>query len=503
VCGVLALAALVRLAVVLGPLGWLESDEAIVGLMARHILEGDRPVFYWGQSYLGALEAYSAAAAFALFGSSTVVLKLVPTLYSLGFVLLSYLVARRLFGHWPALFSALYLAVPPTMLAVWSTKPRGGYAEVLFLGEALLLLTLLLPDARRPRVLALVWGVVGGLAVWTHQLAAFYVLPSAAYLGLAMRARVLPVVLPAAVGGALGASPLVVANLTSEFSSVGSLWGSAGASLADLPRNLRTLWRLGIPVVLGLAQPTADLDLWRQDWPSRPASLLPVAVAANVLLLLGLVPYRRAVSALLRGERSPMSGPALLVGLVLVTLLMLPLTKFDELVAEPRYALPLYAAAPLYAALAWRLLPRKWLLCVALAAPLALNLHNLATANPWLLMPTTAGASTPETRGDLIRFLEERDLTRVYADYWLVYPLAFESEERIIAAVMSNGFNRFAPYAHLAYVDPRPAFVMVRDSREAVAFHERLRAAAATATMEHVSIYDVAYDVRPLDPIRP
>jgi len=32
--------------------GRLGADEAIVGLMARHILEGERPVFYRGQSYL-------------------------------------------------------------------------------------------------------------------------------------------------------------------------------------------------------------------------------------------------------------------------------------------------------------------------------------------------------------------------------------------------------------------------------------------------------------------
>ncbi|MPZ13226.1 MAG: hypothetical protein GEU73_02155 [Chloroflexi bacterium] len=125
-----------RLVVIASPLGWLEGDEAVVGLMARHILyDGERPVFYWGQNYMGALEAYAAALAFALLGPTTFALKLVPTLFSVGFIGLSYTVAARLFGRGPALLTALYLAVPPTMLAVWSTKPRGGYAELLFLGE--------------------------------------------------------------------------------------------------------------------------------------------------------------------------------------------------------------------------------------------------------------------------------------------------------------------------------------------------------------------------------
>src|SRR5207249_4663737 len=135
----LALGLAVRLAIMLSPLGELDGDEAVVGLMARHIaFLGEPPVFYYGQPYLGSLEAFSAAPLFTLFDSSTLALKLVPTIYSLGFLAVSALVARRLFGTGPALATAVYLALPPSMWAVWSTKARGGYAELLFLGEALL-----------------------------------------------------------------------------------------------------------------------------------------------------------------------------------------------------------------------------------------------------------------------------------------------------------------------------------------------------------------------------
>ena len=74
--GLLALAAIYRLALLAR--GWpaLDSDEAVIGLMARHILHGDRPTFFWGQNYMGPFEAYFAALLFALFGSSTFVLGL-------------------------------------------------------------------------------------------------------------------------------------------------------------------------------------------------------------------------------------------------------------------------------------------------------------------------------------------------------------------------------------------------------------------------------------------
>ncbi len=39
---------LLRWAIIASPLGWIDADEAIVGLMARHIVQGERPGFYWG-----------------------------------------------------------------------------------------------------------------------------------------------------------------------------------------------------------------------------------------------------------------------------------------------------------------------------------------------------------------------------------------------------------------------------------------------------------------------
>ncbi len=45
-------------------------DEAVTGEMALHILKGEPQLFFWGQPYMGALEAYLSAFLFYLFGSS-------------------------------------------------------------------------------------------------------------------------------------------------------------------------------------------------------------------------------------------------------------------------------------------------------------------------------------------------------------------------------------------------------------------------------------------------
>src|SRR5205085_12150170 len=69
----------VALRVVLIAQGWpnLNSDEGTMGLMALHVAyRGEMPVFFYGQGYMGSLEAYLAAPLFQLFGSAAFMLRL-------------------------------------------------------------------------------------------------------------------------------------------------------------------------------------------------------------------------------------------------------------------------------------------------------------------------------------------------------------------------------------------------------------------------------------------
>ena len=67
---ILASGATLRLFLLLGPFVEIDADEAIVGLMALEI-PGELPVFFWEQHYLGSLEAFAAAALFAVLGPSS------------------------------------------------------------------------------------------------------------------------------------------------------------------------------------------------------------------------------------------------------------------------------------------------------------------------------------------------------------------------------------------------------------------------------------------------
>jgi len=109
-------------------------DTSTVGLMACHILEGARPLFFYGQSYMGALEAYLAALLFFLFGQSTYVFSLSTILFSLAWVVSVWLLARELYGDRAGLAAAVVVAVPGWHALWYSIGPYGGYPGCFFFG---------------------------------------------------------------------------------------------------------------------------------------------------------------------------------------------------------------------------------------------------------------------------------------------------------------------------------------------------------------------------------
>ena len=223
------------------------------------------------------------------------------------------------------------------------------------------------------------------------------------------------------------------------------------------------------------------------------------------LVGIGLVWWHRAsLGHLIRGGSSPTGrGPALFLLILLLVPPFVAVSRFANLWAEPRYALPLYAAAPLAAAIIWTVRERsRTAFALILAGLLGLNLFSLATSNYRLSLPTSVGESTAANRADLIEALRERGIDRIYTDYWLAYPIAFESGEAIVPAVWSGGFGRRASYSHLVYVAPDPAFVFARDTPGDLEFRARLAEHGGTARMEEIGVYRLYTAVEPLDVMR-
>ena len=111
-----------------------DSDQAVVGLMAKHLSEGRAlPVFKYGQDYQLAVEAWLAAPLFWLFGPSLLALKLPVLLMNIALAMLLIALLERELGMRPALallVASLFILTPPGT-ALLFLETSGGQLQPL------------------------------------------------------------------------------------------------------------------------------------------------------------------------------------------------------------------------------------------------------------------------------------------------------------------------------------------------------------------------------------
>jgi hypothetical protein len=166
-------------------------DSATPGLMALHILRGeDFPLFYYGQHYMGALEAYVAAAFFFLFGVSDISLSLSAIVFSLGWTAGTYAVFSEIGGRRAGLVAAATTIAPPWTALWYSVLTYGGYPATFCLGTWVLWLCLRIQrlgaEGRPGFIRVAMLGLLAGLALWTNYMSASFLLTGILVLLAAM-----------------------------------------------------------------------------------------------------------------------------------------------------------------------------------------------------------------------------------------------------------------------------------------------------------------------------
>ncbi|HEY6285618.1 MAG TPA: hypothetical protein VIX20_08150, partial [Ktedonobacteraceae bacterium] len=224
-CIIIVVATLLR--IVLIAQGWPHSnaDEETMGLIGRHIAyNGEHPIFFYGQQYMGTLEAYVAAAFFRIFGVSVFTLRLGPVLMFALFLANMYLLTSLLYTKKLALITLVLLTLGSSIMLDTELVAIGGYPELLFFGSlALLLATWLVlsfdqyssPRRRVWRLIAFTcWGFVVGIGFWSDFLMLAFILVSGLLLLVfCWRELLNGVVLAVVIGLVVGAFPLIVYNL--------------------------------------------------------------------------------------------------------------------------------------------------------------------------------------------------------------------------------------------------------------------------------------------------
>ena len=366
---ILAGGALIRLLFLATP--WMDSDMAINGLMARHILQGAFPVFFYGQPYCGTIEAYWSAPFFLLFGADRLTLNLSILVLSLFFIGLVYLLALKVLDSSGALLAACFTAVPSYYLINHSVVARSAYIEIPLLGTLLFILTLMAARGGRPRkAVFLALGLISGTASWTHFLIIFYLVPLGLFLFLKdklfwRRKTILFFLL----GLVLGTLPLWAYNFIHPLAT----WEFLQIHGAQEPflSAWKSFLRVKMPELLGF-----------QDNETH-GFFLPYFSAIVYWCLLGVFFMvfflrRRAIGHLLTGDASGIKG----IDLLLIFLICFPFLYLSSGFSgsgTARYLVPLFTALPLILGFSFQRLRgfRKYLFTLFLGCLLISNLYGI------------------------------------------------------------------------------------------------------------------------------
>ncbi|MBI4398848.1 MAG: glycosyltransferase family 39 protein [Candidatus Omnitrophica bacterium] len=165
---------LFRLPLLIARQSIITGDEAVIGLMARHILQGEFPIYYWGQGYMGSLTAYVTALVSLATGMNGMAIQLSVFLFYELFLITSYFVVKKILGRAPAILSSLVLVVAPVMVTELSIKSLGAYSEILFLGALAFWFWLkVFEEGSRKFLFPL--GLTLGVALWMNSLFILYI----------------------------------------------------------------------------------------------------------------------------------------------------------------------------------------------------------------------------------------------------------------------------------------------------------------------------------------
>lgn len=418
ILAVLVVGASVRLALLYRPLLWY--DEATTGIMGLAVLRGELPVYFFGQPFMGALDAYLTAPFFVTLGVSARSLELVAVVVTLAWMALTVRLAWEAFGPRAALLAAVVIALPPDYLVRWSHEARPHYTLAMTLGTLALLLALRTPTVesrRAPLHFGLLGGILG-LAFWTNFLSVVYV-PAVAVLVLwRLRGRLLPALLVGVPGFALGSLPHWLYGLR-HGTALPPPGGRIGG--AELLAHLEALGRGAWPILAGVPAPLRG---------TTRGGLLGLALAVvYALTLLGVLRRVREGATAARALRLAL---VVLVAANLGVAVGTPYGRF--LTDDARYLLPLYTALPI---LVGHGLAR--LRSAALAAALAVALLAIHAADATSGdFRSFAPAVVAEARGQVeaqqatIAALERDGPQRLYAPDFTTRVLVFLSGERVV-----------------------------------------------------------------------
>ncbi|HKB11158.1 MAG TPA: hypothetical protein VKD69_10900 [Vicinamibacterales bacterium] len=449
-----------------------DSDQAINGLMAKHLGEGRAfPLFFYGQTYMLAVESWVAVPFFWIAGPTVAALRTSLLAWNLAFA--SLLIAGlhrddRL--EWrlaivPALF---FLAAPPS-IAKQLIEAQGGIIEPFVYIAALWFLR------RRP-----IWfGIVLAIGFRNREFT-LYAVPVLLAIELAageltwarLRQWLLALVMFSAAWESISAL-MPFADLAGPGTRGQLLGGFSGSQLGNLLNRFNggpgaiverasTLLPRLLAWFVGGTQVETSFALPDRRWVARLAATLLVAIAARLLWLIAPPPAawrdRRSAIEALRIPLVRASFAWYILGVGAVASVTFMMAK-PTLTGYSRYAilgllLPVGATAALLA-----LEPQRIVRSAVTALVIAWAAVSVAD-NVSVLM-SNIRQPPPNPIRTLTDGLIARHVPVASANYWEAYIATFVARERV--RIASNDFVRIQEYQDFLAEHLRDARVLTHD----------------------------------------
>jgi hypothetical protein len=450
--GVLIALVLFRSAVfVLWEEAQFDADQAVMGLMAKHIAEGRAfPVFFYGSNHILAVQAWLAAPVFAIWGASVTTLKLPLLVLQAVVALLLLRILERDSGLRPAvaLLPILFFALTAPVTTAHLLEASGGN------GEPLLYVLLLWLARRRPVLCGIIFGIgflhreftLYGLAA----LAAMQIFRGGAFsraglrhwAGLLLTAAGVWAVIQTLrrLSSSVAGPGTTVADLTVAHSNVTEL---ASRICLDLPALPRGLWRLVTvhwPTLFGAA-PQPLLDFGIDSHLSQGVAFGPFLLAATLLAAAAGIAHRLVAERRWRPEYEfcaylTLTGVLSALGYVVVRCGAVDLMRYELLSIQGGVGLA-----------GWFFCAQRGLRPRLLLGSLLVACALITAASSARLLADYAAHPTIRAKRLIARHLEAQGVRYGTSDYWLAYSLTFLTDERVIVA--SEDFIRILPYQQL------------------------------------------------------
>lgn len=509
-----------NLRVLLLALGWppLDSDQAYIGLMGMHIaFNHDFPIFFYGQGYMGAFEAYVAAILFSIFGSSTFILQLGVTILFLGFLITMYFFTRMLYGKKLAVVTIILLSLGSNVKLTHEMIALAGYTETLLFGSLIMFiasyLSLTSHGAKRLQIRRLslfaAWGLISGVGLWTNLLVAPFVLTSGLLLlifcfkelfGLASI-----VIITFFIVGVL---PVIIYNKDAApgqdtFTYISKVHSAHGIKTPPLNDRLNGTLQIAIPHATGaiyLCTHAQQQNVNLKD----PVCTLPHLLWPAGLVTLWFLAFALSIKDFLKTikkhiERDEKRKQVILIS-SRIALLITGVMVFSFYAASPnaalypipssRYIIGLFISLP---AILWPLLANRAGKAIIIIIGIIYSLGTVyiffGSPNPRQYVQQS-GLSALQVADQQLDVPEVQRLTRqqyalinslfslgiytIYSDYWTCARLMFQAKERIYCGAVTENFrhghNRYPLYAETVKNDPRAAYVFPIGSPQTTIF---------------------------------